>query len=102
MQSLTLAWQVGDRRRAAFCLEGLGQIMADDEVEQATLYLSAAQHLREVLSAPLPPSEQLPFDRTVAALKTTLGPAAFDAAWQRGAHLPLAEVVAQALKRERG
>lgn len=102
MQSLTLAWQVGDRRRTAFCLEGLGQITAADDADQAMLYLSAAQHLREVLSAPLPPSEQLPFDRTVAALKTALGPAAFDAAWQRGVDSPLAEVVAQALRRERG
>ncbi len=102
VQSLALAWQVGDRRRAAFCLEGLGQITAADEAEQATVYLSAAQSLRQTLSAPLPPSEQLPFDRTVARLRAALGPAAFESAWQRGADTALAEVVAQALKREQG
>jgi len=96
-EALALAWQIGDRRRAAFCLEGLGQITADDDAGQAAVYLSAAQAVRQTLSAPLPPSEQRPFDRTVAALQAALGPAAFATAWQRGADTPLDQVVARAL-----
>ena len=96
-EALALAWQIGDRRRAAFCLEGLGQITADDDAGQATVYLSAAQAVRQTLSAPLPPSEQRPFDRTVAALQAALGPVAFATTWQRGADTPLDQVVARAL-----
>jgi tetratricopeptide (TPR) repeat protein len=99
VEALTLAWQIGDRRRVAFCLEGLGQTTVEDDAERATWYLSAAHELRCALSSPLPPSEQHHFDRTVAQIKATLSPAAFEAAWRLGADTPLDQIVAQVVGR---
>lgn len=82
-----------DRRRIAFCLEGLGQSVSEADPEQAVRWLSAAQALRQEISAPLPPSEQDLFQRALDRLTARFGAETLEALWQRAQSLPLDEVV---------
>ncbi len=93
LEALGLAWQIGDRRRIAFCLEGLGLASVESDPERTTWWLSAADGLREIIAAPLPPAEKVLYDQALAQLHDRLSPAIFEAAWQSGRMTPLAEVV---------
>lgn len=97
LEALGLAWQIGDRRRIAFCLEGLGLASVESDPERTTWWLSAADGLRELIAAPLPPAEKVLYDQALAQLHERLSPAIFEAAWQSGRMTPLADVVAPLL-----
>jgi hypothetical protein len=58
--------------------------------------LSAAETLREAISAPLPPDERANYDQAVQAVCGALPEATFAAAWAEGAKLTL-EAIALAL-----
>jgi predicted ATPase len=92
-ESLAIAWQIGDRRRVAFCLEGLGQVTVEFDPERTAWWLSAADRLREIVAAPLPPAEKTHYDQALARLRECLSPEIFEAAWNYGRLTPLAEVV---------
>jgi hypothetical protein len=53
---------------------------------------AAAAALREAIGAPLSPADQAGYDRTIAALRATLGADGFAAAWALGRTLPLESV----------
>jgi predicted ATPase/DNA-binding SARP family transcriptional activator len=93
IEALGLAWQIGDRRRMAFCLEGLGQVNVESDPERTASWLSAADRLREIIAAPLPPAEQALYDHVLAQLHARLSPEIFEAAWQFGRTTPLPEIV---------
>ncbi|MGH8104339.1 MAG: hypothetical protein ACREJQ_07455, partial [bacterium] len=59
--------------------------------------LGAADALREAIGSPLPPSERADHDRTLAAVCSALGDAAFTAAFAAGRALPLAAAIEYAL-----
>jgi hypothetical protein len=92
-EALNLAWQIGDRRRVAFCLEGLSVTMAEADSERAVCWSSTAQSLRQTIAAPLPPAEQADYEQVLAQLRASLSPEIFEAAWQLGQHGVLAEIV---------
>jgi predicted ATPase/DNA-binding XRE family transcriptional regulator len=93
---LALAWSIGDRRRAAFCLEGLAATWAHRPLDAARL-LGTAAALREALGAPLPPAEQAGYERTFTAARAGADPAAFAAAWGIGQTTPIEQAIEQAL-----
>jgi predicted ATPase/DNA-binding XRE family transcriptional regulator len=93
---LALAWRIGDRRRAAFCLEGLAVAWARRPLDAARL-LGAAAVLREALGAPLPPAERPNYERTLATARAGAGPAAFAAAWEAGRMMPTEQVIGETL-----
>jgi predicted ATPase len=93
---LGLAWNIGDRRRAAFCLEGLAAGRACRPLQAARL-MGAAAALRDTLGAPLPPAERADYERILAAVRSDAGPAAFEQAWQAGWTLPIDQVISEAL-----
>src|SRR5206468_3788189 len=89
-ESLALSWKIGDKRRVAFCLEGLAA-GARQPLRAATLF-GAAEALREEIGAPLPPAERADYERHVAA--ACVGDRAmFAAAWAEGGRMPIAQVV---------
>ncbi len=102
LEALALAWQIGDRRRVAFCLEGLGEAKAELEPEHAVVWLSAANALRQAIPSPLPPAEQDLYEQAIARLRASLSPEMFEAAWHVGQTTPLANVVAPLLAAEHG
>jgi hypothetical protein len=65
---------------------------------KAARIFGAAEALRVASAAPLWPVERVHHDRRVAALRATLGEAAFAAAWAAGRALPLAQAVDYALE----
>ena len=93
LEALALAWQIGDRRRIAFCLEGLSRAAVEVDPERATYWLSAADWLRQAIATPLPPAEQAAHDRVLEQLHQRLSPALFEAGWQYGRGTSLDEVV---------
>jgi hypothetical protein len=92
-EGLALAHQVGDRRRIAFCLEGLGQTTVQTDPERAVCWLGAAAELRNTINSPLPAIEQTINDEVLAQLHEQLSPEIFEAAWNYGRLTSLAEVV---------
>jgi non-specific serine/threonine protein kinase len=85
----------------AECLEGLAAVArAEGRPRRAAHLWGAAEALRAARGAPLPPCEQGPYERDVAAARTRLGAAGFAAAWAQGRGTSLEEAVAAALEPE--
>ena len=98
-ESLTLYRQAGDTFDVAECLEGLaGVAYARERSERAAWLYAAAAVLRDTIDAPLTPIERGTRDRTVTAVRTTLGEEAFAAAWIAGQASPLEQVIMYALE----
>jgi hypothetical protein len=67
--------------------------------EPGALY-GASDGLRAVIGAPRPPNEREEADRDLAALRATLGEAAFDSAWAAGRALTWEQAIEYALEDE--
>jgi DNA-binding NarL/FixJ family response regulator len=67
------------------------------QAERAARLYGAAAALRERVDALVAQWERPAHERRLAAVRATLGPAAFDAAWAAGAALPLPAAIAEAL-----
>ena len=97
-ESLNIARSIGDRRREAFCLEGIAMAltrMAVAETErdetalaQAVTLFARADALRRQIGAPLPTSERVEYDicRSIAA--GNLPAELHKTAWEEGAQQP--------------
>jgi tetratricopeptide (TPR) repeat protein len=93
-ESLGLAQEVGELACVTECLEELGYLAegCHQAVRAATL-LGAAAALREAVGSPLPPAARAEHDRCLASVQAKLGSARFEAAWQSGQRMPVANVV---------
>ncbi len=96
-ESLALFYDLGDHRGIAACLEFMGSAIAAQGPERGTRLLAAAETLRETTGVDWPAARGAAQERTVAALRSTLGADAFARAWEAGRRLPLDEIVADAL-----
>ena len=97
-ESLALFHELADHRGIAVCLELIGSaIAAQGQTERATRLLAAAETVRETTGIDRPAARGAEQERTVAALRSTLGADAFARAWEAGRRLPLDEIVADAL-----
>jgi tetratricopeptide (TPR) repeat protein len=104
MESITLTHQIGDRRRLAGCFETLACIQLDrghagatETAETAAVLFGAAEGLRELLGAPLPPQERAELELSRSRGEAVLGQDAFDRALTRGTVMDLDDVVHLAL-----
>ncbi|MBX2997670.1 MAG: tetratricopeptide repeat protein [Caldilineaceae bacterium] len=97
-QALRLASTIGDRRRIAFSLDGIGMALAqlarrpasnEDQMEEAVFYFAAAHALREAIRAPLPEIERTDYEECRALVSSSLPAARYTLAWQRGCAMPL-------------
>jgi predicted ATPase/class 3 adenylate cyclase/DNA-binding CsgD family transcriptional regulator len=84
-ESFNLQTKATARKQMAECLEGLGQVVAvEGEPTWAAQLWGAAEALRDALGAPLPPVYHADYDRSVAAVRSSLGVKAFAKAWAEG------------------
>jgi tetratricopeptide (TPR) repeat protein len=97
-ESLGLFQEVGSQWDTCYLFENLAAVlrMQKRPVDAAKL-LGAAEALRELLGAPLPPAEVGLYKQRVTALKDDLDPAEFDRAWAEGRTLDLPSAIRYAL-----
>ncbi len=95
--SLILRKKMGDKQGLAETLEAKA-ILAASQPENAARLFGAAEVLREVIAAPIPPVERADYNRAVAALRAQLGEAAFVTAWAAGRVMKLEQAVQTALE----
>jgi predicted ATPase len=97
--SLILKQELGDKEGIAWCLEGLARIVVErGRAEQAACLLGAAETLREEIRAPLPATERLLYEQTVAAIRAQCDSQTFMHAWQRGRIMAFDGMVTYALE----
>ncbi len=97
-QALIHYAELRDPRGMAACVEALARVAGLAGLpEQAARLFGAAEGLRQSAGAALPPREQEPHARSVAATRATLDDSVFAAAWATGRALPLDKVIAEAL-----
>ena len=91
--------ELGQRQEITGALEGLARAaQAEERLPQAARLYGAAQGLRDALSSPLAPNEQPQHETLLAALKQSLGPTAFQSAWDAGHVLSWEQAAAEALR----
>jgi hypothetical protein len=101
-ESLALRHELGHKQGIAANLDWLaraaaGPAMTPEHRHRAARLLGAADALRAAIGAPLPPSERADYERTVAALRASLGDVGYEVAWAGGQALTLDEAFALAL-----
>src|SRR5207249_10234786 len=100
-ESLVNNRELGHKRGIVQNLEGLAAVaVAQAQSERAARLFGTAEGLREAIGAPLPPADRAEHDRSVAAVRTALGEAAFAAAWAAGRGLSLEDALRAALAEE--
>ncbi len=103
-ESLTLLRAIGDKRLIAYALEAAAGAAAATErpenLGRAAQLWGAAQALRAVLGAPMPPNEQATHEQEVAHTRAALGQPTFTDAWVQGGGMTLDQAVTYALDEE--
>jgi tetratricopeptide (TPR) repeat protein len=98
-ESLALLGSKGYKPHIARNLEGLATVSArHGQPERAARQFGVAAALRDLMGAPLPPSERSAIESSLAAVRAALGVDTFEAAWTVGRTLGLDEAVAEALR----
>jgi transposase/uncharacterized protein HemY len=101
-ESLSLRRGAADQQGIVECLKSLATVAATQATkenglaERATRLFAAAQALRQELATPFTPHEHQQQDEQLAALRATLGDAAYSAAWEGRAITP-EQAIAEAL-----
>jgi non-specific serine/threonine protein kinase len=81
---LELAMQIGDVRRAVFCIEALAAIIGPADPLRAARLFGAAEALRESLGTPLPSAELANYERSVVVAQANASATDFSMAWEAG------------------
>src|SRR4029079_12814616 len=97
-EGLALSWKIGDKRRLAFCLEGLAMTAGSGQPGRAAQLFGAAAALRDAIGAPLPPSEQADYARNLAAARADAADT-FATSWSAGSAMALEHAIECALDR---
>jgi hypothetical protein len=88
---------MGDRWSLLQTLELAAAIMsAGHHAEGSARLYGAIDALREAISCPLGACDRSDHDRSLAAVRSSLGEAAFARAWAEGRGMPLVHVIAEA------
>ena len=95
---LSVFRSASDWAEAAFGLIGLGVVaVAANQHQLGATLLGAGGGEFERMGRLLDPDDAPEFDQAVAAARASLGPEAFQAAWERGSGMPVPEAVELAL-----
>ncbi len=98
-ESLTLFRELGHRVGIAYALGAFGSLAsAQQQYSRATRLWGAAHTLRELLDAPLSPSESAEYDQEFAHTRSALGETDFRLAWSEGSVFTLDHAIEYALK----
>jgi tetratricopeptide (TPR) repeat protein len=97
-EALQIEEQRGDQWAIPYSLNGLAAVAVETgEFERAATLLGAAASLQEQQGTAWPPDEAPHFERTRAAVESTLNRAQFERAWSAGQRMPSAYAVRYAL-----
>jgi class 3 adenylate cyclase/Tfp pilus assembly protein PilF len=97
-ESIVISRELGDQTAIAYLIEDYGGLAAAEAQPQKALQLAGfAAALRELIGAPLPPSEQARVDRMIAPARTALPEPAATAAWETGRSMALEQAIELAL-----
>jgi hypothetical protein len=96
-ESLVLRREVGDKRGIAESLEASAVLRVAEGPEQAVQLWGAAEALRDVIGAPLPPNEHSRYECGIEAVRAQFDEAGYASAWAEGQTMSLDEAIAYAL-----
>lgn len=97
--SLAIYRELADRWGTAECLEHLAAAAADQGyLERAARLWGCAEALRYSIGTPLSPADRVQYARDVAAARSRLDSAAWNAAWTEGGVMPLDAAITHALE----
>ena len=103
-EGVILSEQMGDRANAAYCLEGLAVVAsARGEEERSARLIGAAEGLHKVVGVPVYvyyEPHRSRYERTVAAVRSSLGEEAFEEARERGGEMTFEQAVGYAVERK--
>jgi predicted ATPase/DNA-binding winged helix-turn-helix (wHTH) protein len=93
-EALEIFAQLGHRRGTARALEGIACLaLAQGQAARALKLAAAAMHLRQLISAPLPPTEQLKLDQTLLPAWEALSDPQAKSTWAEGFAMSLEKAV---------
>jgi len=93
-EALEIFAQLGHRRGTARALEGIACLaLAQGQAARALKLAAAAMHLRQLISAPLPPTEQLKLDQTLLPAWEALSDPQGKSTWAEGFAMSLEKAV---------
>ncbi len=99
LRSLSVRYQLGDSKGVAYSLTSVAIAKSLlDEFETATKLESAGQSLREELKITITPVAQVEIDLLHSKLRSSLGDAAFNQAWEKGKGLSMEQAFSFAVK----
>jgi hypothetical protein len=91
-ESWGLLQAIGAKELSAACLEGYGEVVAQDAPKLAVQLWGTAATVRAAILAPIPPIYRPAYLRAVASARERLEETAFQAAWADGHRRPLEQV----------
>jgi predicted ATPase/DNA-binding winged helix-turn-helix (wHTH) protein len=98
-EALEIFARLGHRRGTARALEGIACLaLAQGQAARALKLAAAAMHLRQLISAPLPPTEQLKLDQTLLPAWEALADPLGKSAWAEGLAMSLEKAVQYSLE----
>jgi predicted ATPase len=98
-EALLIFFRLGERRSVAECLDSLAVAGAALDPATTAALLAASDTILSAIGAARWPDEQAGHDRTREAVRSELGEAAFELAWEDGRRMRLEEVIALGLGR---
>jgi predicted ATPase/DNA-binding NarL/FixJ family response regulator len=96
-ESLVLSREIGGRYLIAFCQIGLAGIWARKQPDRAAQLLGSAEAILEAVNSRLETSDQIDYDRNLAAIRAQLDDVAFEKALAEGRAMPMEEAIDLAL-----
>jgi predicted ATPase/DNA-binding SARP family transcriptional activator len=97
-ESLAVSWELGNQEGIARSLAAFARLgMAEGHLERAVWLWSAAEALRRVIGAPLPPDERPAYEHCLATVRQALGEEGFAGAWAAGQTMPLEQAFEYAM-----
>jgi hypothetical protein len=98
-EALQYALEMGEKRRAAFCLEGFAAARSPTgDAEQAAALISAADALRREIGIPVYASEREGYERILAQVRANLSSDAFARAWRDGQTMTMQQAIELAME----
>jgi tetratricopeptide (TPR) repeat protein len=97
-EALQLSGEMGEKRRAAFCLEGYAAVLLHGgNTRRAVSLLGAAEALREAIGVPVYDADRAAYDAWVQQARQKLGEAEFADAWVNGRALEWQQAIGLAM-----
>ncbi len=101
IQALRVFQEIGDKWWGTVCLEGLAAVFAElGDPERVARLLAAAEHLHEILGAPLLMAYRDTRERTLAYAQSELDSKSFKVFWEAGRGLTFTQAIELAVKDE--